>query len=164
MNAGLGRQFIVAVCASVLMAGSLAQLNAAGHHEDRDEARGINVTFTKWITSFPQMAGFTGGDAAGTFAGEVLVSQVSTNPSVTSIDKLEAIYDVDAGSHSFTALIHGGASGVTGKAYLDGRVLDGWLTGSPVHVTFQTKTDCAGAPPGVCFEGNIHIDTNHGEN
>src|SRR5918999_6080713 len=32
----------------------------------------VEVTFTKWFTTFPNMTGFTGGDVAGTFAGQVL--------------------------------------------------------------------------------------------
>ena len=37
-----------------------------------DDRRSVEVTFTKWITSFPLMEGFVGGDVVGNFAGEVL--------------------------------------------------------------------------------------------
>jgi hypothetical protein len=70
------------------------------------------------------MAGITGGDVVGVFAGEILQRQVSTNPAITQIIRLEAIYEVQAGDHSFTALIRGGQTGDTdtalGAALLDG--------------------------------------------
>ena len=119
----------------------------------------VEITFTKWITTGTHMAGFTGGDVVGVFAGEVLQRQVSTNPDVNPIIRLEAIYEVQAGDHSFTALIRGGTNGETGAALLDGVILAGWRTGAQVHVAFQTMTNCAGAPDGrTCFEGTIHID------
>ena len=36
-------------------------------------AANVEVTFTKWIPTFPALAGVTGGDVPGTFAGEVLI-------------------------------------------------------------------------------------------
>jgi hypothetical protein len=105
------------------------------------------------------MAGLVGGDVSGVFVGEVLQRQVSTNPLLTSgMIRLEAIYEVQAGAHSFTAMIRGGENSVTGAAVLDGVILAGWRTGEPVHVEFQQKANCVGAPPGACFEGTIHID------
>jgi len=125
-----------------------------------DEALGhtrrpVDVTFTKWITGFPLMAGFVGGDVAGDFAGEVLQYQESGNGRIT---RLEAMYEVQAGNSSFTALIRGGQNNETGTAILDGVVLGGWRTGARVHVEYEVMTDCTGAPAGVCFQGNIHIE------
>ena len=54
---------------------------------------------------------------------------MSTNPAVNSIVRLEAIYEIRAGDHSFTALIRGGTNNLTGAAQLDGVVLAGWRTG-----------------------------------
>jgi hypothetical protein len=107
------------------------------------------------------MEGFVGGDPAVAFVGEILQRQVSVNPNLNSIVRLEAIYEVHDGDHSFTALIRGGTNNVTGAALLDGVVLAGWRTGAPVHVEFQTvpgTTGCVGAPVGkTCFEGTIHV-------
>ena len=121
----------------------------------------LDITFTKWFTAYPLMTGFTGGDAPGTFVGEVLQRQVSVNPGLNGIVRLEAVYEVQAGDRSFTALIRGGSNNVTGAAVLDGVILAGERTGAPVHVTFQTvpgAIGCLGAPIGAtCFEGTIHV-------
>ena len=53
----------------------------------------VEVTFTKWITAFPAMAGVTGGDVPGTFAGTVLSRDPFDNGTIV---KLEAEYRVTA--------------------------------------------------------------------
>lgn len=143
--------------------------------------RTLRITFTKWITevvppdpvnAVPRrflMAGFTGGDVDGAFVGEVLNRQVSLNGRVIW---LEAMYEVQAGDHSFTALIRGGTgetragepASVSGAALMDGVVLSGWRTGAKVHVAFQTTTNCLGAPtPGTCFQGTITVGQKPGD-
>ena len=132
-----------------------------------DRRRGpVEVTFMKWRTAVLPPSGvpnrllfrgIVGGDlGAGDFVGEALDRKVSTactafepacTPGITpatvtgSIITLHAIYDVQVGEHSFTALIQGGTNGVTGAALLDGVILAGWRTGAPVHVAFQTMTN-----------------------
>ena len=126
----------------------------------RDRAREpVEVTFTKWITTYPLMEGVTGGDIHGLFVGEVLQRQVSVNPNLNAVVRLEAIYEVQDGGRSFTALIRGGTDAVSGAAFLEGVVLAGWRVGAPVHAQFQTLPGgCAGAPAGAaCFEGTIRI-------
>src|SRR5580704_7685013 len=78
------------------------QLETAGD-QDQDR-RGVDVTFTKWITispGYPQMAGFVGDEGAGSFSGEVLVAQTTADGSIT---RLEAVYEIHDGDRSFTAL------------------------------------------------------------
>ena len=128
------------------------------------------VTFTKWVTAVVPpipgeavasrflMAGIVGGDVAGDFVGEVLDRRVSTTGTVTAqIVALDALYEVRAGGHSFTALIQGGQNNATRKALLDGVILDGWRTGARVRVEFTVISGCAGKPAGPCFEGTIRI-------
>ena len=141
----------------------------------------VEVTFTKWRTAvIPPTTGvparylfkgIVGGDlGAGDFVGEVLDREPSTpctapDPPCTpptisgSIIALHAIYEVQVGEHSFTALIRGGTNGVTGDALLDGVILAGWRTGARVHVAFQTLTSCPDAPQGTttCFQGVIRV-------
>ena len=130
----------------------------------------VVITFTKWISggSAPDfwLAGVVGGDVVGGFAGEVLTLQNTTNPNITSITRLAAIYEIqdNTGSHSFTALIQGGQDNQTDKALLDGTILGGWRTGARVHVQFKQINDSAvctsaGAPSGTrpCFQGTIRI-------
>ena len=146
----------------------------------RDRRHGsVEVTFTKWRTTvIPPSTGvparylfkgIVGGDlGAGDFVGEVLDREPSTPcgappctpPTITgSIVALHAIYEVQVGEQSFTALIRGGTNGVTGAALLDGVVLAGWRTGARVHVAFQTLTTCPDAPQGTttCFQGVIRV-------
>ena len=110
-------------------------------------SRPVEVTFTKWpTTGLPPLPalpgrtlfqGFVGGDLGdGDFVGEVLDSKVSTactafappcTPGITpptitgSIGALQAIYEVQVGENSFTALIQGGRNRVTGGVGLAGR-------------------------------------------
>jgi hypothetical protein len=122
-----------------------------------DDHRRVEVTFTKWITTFPLLEGVAGGAVTGVFAGEVLNATTTTNPSITSIIGLEAVYEVQAGRRSFTALIRGGQNNSKGTAVLDGTILSGWRTGARVHVEFDVISSCAGNPAGPCFQGTIRI-------
>ena len=92
----------------------------------------IEVTFTKWVTTFPLMEGFWGDNLANKFVGEIFQRQVSQRqadncylpaPNCGRIIRLEALYEIQNGDRSFTALIRGGTSGDTGAALLDGTVL-----------------------------------------
>jgi hypothetical protein len=148
---------------------NMASALASGTPHDRHKHDTL-VTFTKWVTAVVPpnpgeaaasrflMAGIVGGDVAGDFVGEVLDRRVSTTGTVTAqIVALDALYEVQAGDHSFTALIQGGQNNVTRKALLDGVILDGWRTGARVHVEFTVVSGCAGKPDGPCFEGTIRI-------
>jgi hypothetical protein len=86
------------------------------------------------------------------------------NPDLLNgIVRLEAIYEVQDGDRSFTALIRGGTDALTGAAILDGVVLAGWRTGAAVHVEFNTipaTTGCAdvgGPADATCFQGTIRV-------
>jgi hypothetical protein len=135
------------------------QLAPAAQAASNDRGRGeIVVGFTKWIVGDgPRLAGFAYGDVVGQFVGEVLETHASTNPAMTNIVSVQAVYQVKAGSHSFTALINGGQNNDKNTAILDGVILNGWHTGSPVRVQFRVRTNCSGAPAGTCFVGTIRI-------
>jgi hypothetical protein len=136
----------------------------AGGDGDKDSRGAVEMTYTKWITTpLPAalpwlMEGFVNDGPVGSFVGEVLERNVTTNPQLNpGITKLEAIYQVVDGKHSFTALVQGGTNNQSGAALLDGVVLAGWRTGARVHVEFQVLTNCLGAPQGRCFEGTIRV-------
>jgi hypothetical protein len=116
----------------------------------------VEVTFMKWVTAFPSMAGFTGGDVVGTYAGEVLSRTPFDNGVIV---QLEARYQVidPSGLHSFTALIRGTQNNETGNAVLNGVITEGWLVGAQVHVTFQVITPCEFGTRNVCFQGTIRV-------
>ena len=134
-------------------------------HADSTSQRPVEITYTKWVRvvdGVTFLEGFTGGDVEGVFAGQVLRSQLSADQRIVA---LEAIYEVQAGPHSLTALIRGGRTNNPGDAILNGVVLDGWRTGANVHVEFQrkpppsaTESACEGAPAGLaCFQGTITV-------
>jgi hypothetical protein len=140
----------------------LVQISPAAAEDHHDNNKPVEIAFTKWVTTFPAMEGFWGGDLANKYVGEVFQRQVSVNPALMNgIIRLEAIYEIQNGDRSFTALIRGGTDSVTGAALLDGVVLAGWRTGARVHVEFDTipgTTGCFGAPAGkTCFVGTIHV-------
>jgi hypothetical protein len=161
------RRRVSSLVGAIVMLLPVSVAVAAG--EDRN--RPIEVTFTKWVTTFPLMEGYWGDDPANEFVGEIFQRQVSQRqadncflpaPNCGRIIRLEALYEIHAGDHSFTALIRGGTSGDTGAAVLDGTILFGWRVGAPVHVEFQTipgtTGGCAGAPAGLtCFQGTIRV-------
>jgi hypothetical protein len=150
----------------------------------RDKHRGpVEVTFTKWRTAVlppPPAApsrrlfkGFVGGDlGAGGFVAEVLDRKDSTActavdpscaattpPTITaSISSLEAIYEVQVGERSFTAVIQGGSTSAGGR--LEGVVVSGWRLGAHVRVAFDQLTTCTdrdGVSHGPCFAGTIRV-------
>ena len=162
------RRCVIALVGAIVMLLPVSPAMAQGNGGPN---RPIEVTFTKWVTTFPLMEGFWGDDLANKFVGEIFQRQVSQRqaencylpaPNCGRIIRLEALYEVQNGDRSFTALIRGGTSGDTGAALLDGTVLFGWRVGAPVHVEFQTipgtTGGCVGAPPGAtCFKGTILV-------
>ena len=135
----------------------------AGAQTQANGGANVEVTFTKWITGFPAMAGVTGGDVPGTFAGTVLSRDPFDNGTIV---QLEARYEVTAAdpAHSFVAHIEGKRNNPTQQAVLNGTVIAGWLVGAQVHVTFDvivppTGTSCVPAAPvnRTCFQGTIRV-------
>lgn len=122
----------------------------------------VEVTFTKWVTAYPMMEGFTGGDVVGTYAGEVLSRTAFDNGVIV---ELEARYEVidPGGAHSFTTHLRGTQNTKTGSAVLNGIVTEGWLTGAQVHVTFDVITPCEFGTGNVCFQGTIRLMPGSGD-
>ena len=119
-------------------------------------AANVEVTFTKWVPAFPTLVGVTGGDVPGTFAGEVLSRTPFDNGEIV---QLEARYEVignDAG-HSFVALIQGKQNNQTQEAVLNGTIIEGWLAGARVHVTYDVIRPCPEFGKTVCFTGVIRV-------
>jgi hypothetical protein len=138
------------------VAGVGAQTQASG-------GANVEVTFTKWVTGFPAMAGVTAGDVPGTFAGTVLSRDPFDNGTIV---QLEARYEVTSAvpGHSFVAHIEGKQNNPTQKAVLNGTVIAGWLVGAQVHVTYDvivpaTGTSCVPEAPvnRTCFQGTIRV-------
>lgn len=123
----------------------------------------VEVTFTKWITAYPALAGIAGGDVPGTFAGTVLGLDPFDNSTIVQIEALYGI-TADNPAHSFVAQIEGKQNNMTQEAVLNGTVTSGWLVGAAVHVTYDvivpaSGTSCVPAAPvdSPCFQGTIRM-------
>lgn len=116
----------------------------------------VEVTFTKWVPAFPTLAGVTGGDVHGTFAGAVLSRVPFDNGNIV---QLEARYEVidPHGAHSFKAHIAGQQNNETQKAVFNGTIIEGWLLGAQVHVTYDRIAPCPAFGQAACFTGVIRI-------
>jgi len=119
------------------------------------EAPVIEITYTKWITTYPAMAGFT-SYGAGTFAGTILKRTAFDNGIIVGLQALYTVTD-PSGSHSFTALIQGMENLQTLTAVLNGVITEGWMVGARVHVTFRVIAPCQIVAKPVCFQGTIRI-------
>ena len=117
----------------------------------------VEVTFTKWITTFPNMEGVTGKDVEGTFEGEVLQATPFDNGVIVKLNARYTVVD-PTGNHTFTAIIQGTQNNQTKSAVLNGVVTDGWLEGSQVHVDFDIITPCESL--NRCFKGTIRVMPN----
>ena len=163
-HAVIGLCIFTAACSSPTLSPSPS--GVAGVAAAQTQASGndpVEVTFTKWITAYPAMAGVTGGDVPGTFAGAVLSRDPFDNGTIV---QLEARYGVIAANpaHSFVAHIEGKQNSTTREAVLNGTVTSGWLLGARVHVTYEVivpapGASCVPAAPlnANCFQGTIRI-------
>lgn len=117
----------------------------------------IEVTFTKWIDpSFPQFKGVAGGDVPGDFAATVLERTPFDNGTIVA---LRAKYEViaDNAARSFVAEIEGKQNTQIQSAVLNGSVVEGWLTGARVHVTFDVIEPCPQFNKPRCFTGILRV-------
>ena len=119
----------------------------------------VEVTFTKWVTDWPNMAGLVSGDVGGgTFAGEVL-----NYNHTDAIDTIEALYHINGRAPHFTAHVNVTQDNLKGTAVIDGIVTDGSLKGARVHGEYQVIGPCGiinaqnGTLGDVCFQGNLVI-------
>ena len=122
------------------------------------------MTFTKWSTGgFPGLAGVTGGDVPGTFAGSVLSRDPFDNGNIVQLEARYGVIGADP-THSFVAHIEGKQNNETQQAVFNGTIIEGWLLGARVHVTYDVIVPAAGtscvpqAPVNKnCFQGVIRV-------
>jgi hypothetical protein len=148
---------------------SLSGVTGVGAQTQTSGGAPVEVTFTKWSTGaaigagIPTHTGISGGDVPGTFAGTVLSRDAFENGTIV---QLEARYEVIGANpaQSFKAHIEGKQNNETRQAVLNGTVIDGWLVGAQVHVTYDVidpapGTSCVPEAPvnRRCFQGTIRI-------
>jgi hypothetical protein len=143
------RRFAGLIAVLVLAAGISAASAQTHDRSEHGRRGGLELTFTKWFDPGPpHMVGVVGGDIDGQFGGAVLQA--------TSDGRLKAIYIVVAPDPSRSLTIRlNGASDQSGAAVLEGRVVDGRLTGARARVEFK-MIDCEQSD-GPCFQGTISI-------
>ena len=135
---------IAVVSLLTLSLGAGTALADGGRHTDE-----AHNTFTKYVSSYPAMAGVVGGDVgSGTYAGEIL----KRTPGTTTV--IEALYHCNGSRHTFSALVHVEQTGL--KAVITGVVTEGWLKGHPVEGKY-TQITCTQSPNGTCFQGTLDI-------
>lgn len=129
--------------------------------EAQSQARGgasnVDVAFTKWPDpAFPFFAGESGDDGPGSFKAEVLERTIFENGNIV---KLRARYAViaDDPDRAFVALIEGTQNNQTQAAVLNGTIVEGWMVGARVHVTFDVIRPCPEFGRNVCFTGVIRV-------
>jgi hypothetical protein len=124
------------------------------------ESRFARITYEKWITKYPAMAGNANG-VLGAFSGTIKQRLVSADGKIIHLVAEYVITDLKRKGHSFTALVEGDQSLWTNTAVLIGVVTQGWKKGAPVLVNFDVLTPCtvSTAPSGTktCFQGTIRI-------
>jgi hypothetical protein len=117
---------------------------------------GQHSTFTKWITSWPNMAGVVGGAVGdGEFSGTV----IDYAPGPTTL--ITAIYHFDGSRHDFTARMHVEQTGL--HAVLVGVVIDGWGNGKLVTGAYDQITCEHGGLTTDCFAGYLDVGKSAGD-
>ena len=107
-------------------------------------------TFTKWVTTMPNMAGVVGGAVReGSYSGEFLKD--TSGP----VEVIEALYRFNGDKHSFTALVHVEQIGL--KAVIMGVVTEGWHKGTPVKGEYSQITSAKAPGDGTAFQGTLDI-------
>jgi hypothetical protein len=149
------KRFVGLILALAVAGGSAAASQAHVGRGHGGEHVGLEFTYKKWTAPFPNFVGVVGGDIVGKFGGAVFTA----TPDATGRVQISAMYIFIApdASQSFTAHVAGGwDASTTGKAVLDGRVVDGYLKGADVHVKFATVS-CTDSPDGTCYQGTISV-------
>ena len=152
----ISKRFAGLIAVLVLATGITAASAQTQNRMAHDKAASIELTYTKWFApGFPNMVGVVGGDIVGQFGGAVL--EATPDPTGRFI-RLTAIYIVVAPdpSRSLTIRVEGAQDNQSGTAVLDGRVVDGWLTGARVHAEYRVIS-CTQSSDHTCFQGTISV-------
>jgi hypothetical protein len=137
----------VSLATLALLAASIGVGSAAAGESQRA------ATFTKYITTWPSMAGIVGGSVGdGAFSGSV----VYYAPGDTTL--ITAIYHFGGSRHEFTARMHVEQTGL--HAVLVGVITDGWGKGKTVTGAYDQITCSLSGGPTDCFQG--YLDTHGG--
>ena len=152
----LGLCIVAAACESTGSRPTAPSTSAITATQTQRNERPVEVTFTKYVTTFPYMAGSTQGDVHGAFEGEVLQRTPLDNGVIVQLSARYQVID-PTGLHSFTAILQGTQNNQTRSAVLNGVVTEGWLAGARAHVDFDVVTPCESGSSNTCFRGTIRV-------
>jgi hypothetical protein len=164
------RSLLVVVCAAGLAVA--AQVPTVGSASPgTDHHRSADVTFTKWVLTFPSdpsfagasMTGVVGGDVGpGAFAGIVLKDDTTTKPGFWLA---QAQYGFFGSKHSFVAhnFIRENDTVNPVTARIRGVVIWGWMRGARVTGEYTAYDPCPIPTPGnlfgdLCLQGTLHLE------
>ncbi|MDP9278955.1 MAG: hypothetical protein M3P00_05990 [Gemmatimonadota bacterium] len=113
----------------------------------------IEVTFTKWISTYPAFTGFT-SYGPGTIVVEML-SRIDDGV----FTHFSARYELTdpGGTRSFKTVVQGKMNNRSGQYDLNGIVTWGFMLGARVHATFRRITPCEFGKLNVCFQGTLQL-------
>ena len=150
------RMLKLSVLVLVLMGVCLAVGMVSAQDSPGDADDPVVVTFTKWITTFPDMEGVVGGAVGdGAYVGEIL-NFVPADDS-NDLTTIEAIYHINGGTHTFTAHMFVWQNEEMQNGEIRGVIMDGWMQGSFVHGMY-TFTNCPDQTDVVCYTGELNLD------
>jgi hypothetical protein len=164
-HAFIGLCIFTAACSSQTLSPTSPSgvAGVAGAQTQATGGANVEVTFTKWSTGgVPGLAGVTGGDVPGTFAGTVLSRDPFDNGNIVQLEARYGVIGQDA-AHSFVAHIEGKQNNETQTAVFNGTIIEGWLLGAQVHVTYDRIAPCPAFGKAVCFTGVIRIMPGSGD-
>jgi len=125
-----------------------------------EKGHSFEVTFTKWISSPPNMIGVVGGDVGpGTFAGEI---KSMTDDASKSFTTIVAVYHISGSQHSFSADIEAVQNNTAGTGVITGEIAEGWLKGRALSGEYRVLPECnmvtePNAYGKLCFQGTLNI-------
>jgi DNA-binding SARP family transcriptional activator len=113
----------------------------------------IEVTFTKWISTYPDFTGFT-SYGPGTIAVEML-SRIDDGVFTHFSARYE--FTDPGGTRSFKTVLQGKMNNREGQYDLNGIVTWGFMLGARVHATFRRIAPCEFGKLKVCFQGTLQL-------
>ncbi len=144
--------------AAILGLALLAGFGVATHSQGTPVASAdgfgrTEVTFTKYVTTFPNMAGVVGGDVGnGAFVGEILTIEPFANGQIV---KITPDYHLNGSLHQSTARLAVWQFD-NQFAVISGAVTSGWRQGATVYGTYKVIS-CTQAADGKCFQGTLYF-------
>jgi hypothetical protein len=154
MKLRLSRYF-AAILGVALLAGFGVAIHSQGAPVASADGFGrTEVTFTKYVTTYPNMAGVVGGDVGtGTYAGEIITRDPTLGGGKVTL--ITADYHFNGSAHSSNARMTIWQFD-NQFAVLNGAVTSGWKQGATVFGTY-TVIPCTQAASGICFQGTLYF-------